>query len=653
MSGRVPWRPHVVALAGYACAALALAWPLPMHLATHLTGSPAGDTGVYVWNQWVFHHELLDNRSLPYFTNSIFAFTGRANLSLHNYTTFQNLLALPLIGAIGSVATFNVVYLLMSLITAYATFLLARHVTGRDAESWIAGLLFAWSPMLVTRGSGHFSLVAAAPLAIFILLLRRAAARERLRDACALGATVWWAASSDLYFAVYCVIIAAVFFLVRLVTVERRTHEHTRRAVPWTLDVLLLSVLGLVIAMAISGGWEFSVFGRVARMRTLYTPMLVFTGLAIIRAAWSFRTTVAPVSRGDVWRLVRVGSIACIVTIVLLSPVLYAVSVRLADGRWDTSQVFWRSSPRGIDAAAFVLPNPNHPFAPSAIHDWLTPRPDAYFENVASLTFVALAVIAIAWRSGWRPQRFWTAMALCFGVLALGPFVHIAGINTYVPGPWAFLRYVPVVGLARTPGRFAIVAMLAVAILFAAALAWLGERWPNRRRVLLVSVAALLVFELLPVPRTLFSAEIPAIYRHVAAADGDVRLLELPFGMRDGTSSYGNFTALSQYYQTMHGKPLAGGYLSRISKRRVSDARGIEMVAALMTLSEGKPIDATAEARLIQEGPAFARQTRVGFVMIDRTRAPAALCDFAMRALRLQLVDVEGPLELYRPGRVD
>jgi hypothetical protein len=72
-----------------------------------------------------------------------------------------------------------------------------------------------------------------------------------------------------------------------------------------------------------------------------------------------------------------------------------------------------------------------------------------------------------------------------------------------------------------------------------------------------------------------------------------------------------------------------------------------------MTLSEGKPIDATAEARLIQEGPAFARQTRVGFVMIDRTRAPAALRDFAMRALRLQLVDVDGALELYRPGRID
>ena len=650
MSGRVPWRPHVHALAGYACVALAFAWPLPLHLATHLTGSPAGDTGVYVWNQWVFHHELLDNRSLPYFTNSIFAFTGRANLSLHNYTTFQNLLALPLITVLGTVATFNVIYLLMTLLTAYATFLLARHVTRRDAESWIAGLLFAWSPVLVTRGGGHFSLVAAAPLAVFILLLTRAAARERLRDACALGATVWWAASTDVYFAVYCVIIAAVFFLVRLVSVERRPHETARRAVPWTLDVLLLSMLGLVIAMAISGGWQFSVFGRVASMRTLYTPMLVFTGLAIVRAAWSFRTAVVPVSRQDIWRLVRAGSVACVVATVLLAPVLYAVGIRIADGRWESSRVFWRSSPRGIDALALVLPNPNHPLAPAAIREWLTPRPDAYFENVASLTFVALVTMVMAWRAGWRPPRFWTGMLVFFGALALGPFVHVAGLNTYVPGPWALLRYVPVIGLARTPGRFSIVVMLAVSILFAAALAWLGQRWPQRRRLIVGSVAVLVVFELLPAPRTLYSAEVPRIYRHVAAADGDVRLLELPFGMRDGTSSYGNFTALSQYYQTMHQKPLAGGYLSRISRRRVQDARGIRMVAALMTLSEGTPIDATAEARLIEEGPAFARSTRLGFLLIDRERSPAPLRDFAMRAFRLQLIDVEGRLELYRPG---
>ena len=604
---------------------------------------------MYIWNQWVFRHELLVNHSLPYFTDSIFAFTGRANLGLHNYTTFQNLLALPLVGLLGMVATFNVVYLLGSVVTAYATFLLARHVTGRDAESWLAGLLFAWSPILVTRGTAHFSLVAAAPLAVFILLLLRAAGRERPRDAFLLGATMWWAASTDVYFAVYCLIIAAVFLLAHTMRLEPRLPAPTRRAIPWTLDVLLLCVGGLMLAMLVTGGWQFHAFGRITRMRTLYTPMLVFTVLCIGRAAWSYRAAFGGVCRHDVWRLVRGASVAGVVATALLSPVLYAIGVRIADG-WESSRVFWRSSPGGVDALAFILPNPNHPLAPDAIRAWLTPRPDAYAESVASLTCVALAVVLVAWRSGWRIPRIWAVLAAAFALLALGPFVHLAGVNTFVPGPWALLRYVPIVGLARTPARFSIVLMLIIAVLFAGALAWLGQRWPRRRPAILAVVGALLIFELLPVPRVLYSAEVPTIYQHVAEAPGNERVLELPFGMRDGTSSYGDFSARSQFFQTVHQKPLAGGYLSRISHKRVANARRDPMVNALMTLSEGGTLDPALSSELTRLGPAFASRARIGFVVIDRHRASWALRDFAIRALRLQPVETDGTFELYLPA---
>jgi hypothetical protein len=75
--------------------ALAFSWPLPLHFTTHLTGATTGDTGVYVWNQWVFWHEVVEAHRLPYFTDTIFSLTGSdANLSLHNYTPFQDLVAL-------------------------------------------------------------------------------------------------------------------------------------------------------------------------------------------------------------------------------------------------------------------------------------------------------------------------------------------------------------------------------------------------------------------------------------------------------------------------------------------------------------------------------------------------------------------------------
>ncbi len=118
--------------------------------------------------------------------------------------------------------------------------------------------------------------------------------------------------------------------------------------------------------------------------------------------------------------------------------------------------------------------------------------------------------MAVAWRAGWRIPRLWAGFAALFALLSLGPFVQVAGMNTYIPGPWALLRYVPLLGLARTPARFTTVLMLMLAVLFAAALCWLASRLPSRRRAILAGVTALLLFELLPVPRVLYSAEVPA-----------------------------------------------------------------------------------------------------------------------------------------------
>jgi hypothetical protein len=639
---------HAAALAAYVVVALVFSWPLPLHIGTHLTGVPGGDTGVYVWNQWVFRHEVLEQRHLPYFTDRIFALTQQTNLSLHNYTTFQNLLALPLIGILGVVSTFNVIYLLMTVMTAYATFLLARHVTGQVAESWLAGALFAWSPLLVTRGTEHFSLVAAAPLAIFLLVLLKADGHERFRDAVALGASEWLAASTDVYYAVYCLIIGAIFVAARVVAIHRSPLAGRSAAVRWALDVLILIIGGFIAALAFSGGWQLSLMGRPLPIHSLYTPMMVLTMLVAIRVAWELRTSLLPTS--GLWRLVRFSLAAGVVATFLLTPVLYAAAVRIrAWGQLDPSKIFWRSSPGGIDLLAVMLPNPNHPLAPGVFVDWLNSWPAKYMEGLVSVPLVAIMTLCVAWRAGWVPSRWWAGLTALFGLLALGPFIHIAGINSYIPGPWAFLRYVPILGLTRSPSRFSVVLMLGVAILFATALTSLARRYPAKRRLIVSTVGVLLLLELLPAPRPIYSAAIPRIYEHVKAAPHDVRLMELPVGARDGTSSVGNFTARSQFFQTFHEKPLVGGYLSRVSQRRIDAMRSNPMLDALMLLSEGGNLPAETVARLIDLGPVWTERSKIGFVVIDRGRSTPALRDFAIDALRLEHVDTDGDLDLYRP----
>jgi hypothetical protein len=642
---------HAAVLAAYVAVAMAFSWPLPLNMGTHLTGNPGGDTGVYVWNQWVFRHELMEHRRLPYFTDSIFSLTRDANLSFHNYTTLQDILAIPLIPAFGAIATFNVVYLLMTVVTAYCTFLLAKHVTGgRTVEAWLAGLLFAWCPLLVTRGMGHFSLVAAAPLAVFLLVLLKADGHERFRDAVALGSVMWLAASTDAYYAVYCLLVGAVFLVVRILSIQRSPLSGRATAVRWTLDVLVMCAAAFVVALAVTGGGEFSVLGQPVSMRTLYTPMLVLTTLAAMRIAWVFRASLAPDARVASRRVLRYAAAAGLVATVLLSPVLYAVSVRIATSGIESTKVYWRSSPPGVDLLSLLLPNPNHPLAPSAVTEWFASRPTGYLENVASIPLLLLVTLAAASLIGWRPSRWWAGLAVLFGALALGPFVNVAGVNTYIPGPWALLRYVPVLGLARSPTRFSVVMMLALAVLFAAALDWIGRRHPRWRPLVLTMAAALLIAELLPVPMTLYAATVPRFYEHVAAAPDHARVLELPTGVRDGTSNVGNFTARTQFYQTSHNKPLIGGYLSRVSKARVLEVRNDRIVDALITLSEGDEVTDAVLDSLVAQGPAFVREARIAYVVIDHHRTSERLREFARRAFRLEPVEKERGLELYRPA---
>jgi hypothetical protein len=264
-----------------------------------------------------------------------------------------------------------------------------------------------------------------------------------------------------------------------------------------------------------------------------------------------------------------------------------------------------------------------------------------------------MGVIAIAlWRHRFRPPAFWTRVTIVFGLLALGPFIHVGGVNTFVPGPWALLRYLPVVGAARMPARFVAPAMMGFAVLFAVCLAHLTRAHGRKEGVVLAAVGAALAFELAPAPRTLHSSEIPGIYRTVAQDRRDIRILELPVGFRDGESSFGDFAAVSQFYQTFHGKRLVGGYLSRIGRQHVERQLRFGVVRGLVTMSEGREPTAAELGELVAQGASFARRARIGYVVIDRSRATPMLRKTAIQAFRLEKMADSGSFELYRvPAR--
>jgi hypothetical protein len=636
--------------AAYLVLAAVQAWPLPLHFASAFTGEPRGDTGVYIWNMWVFRHELLEGGT-PFRTVEILPLNGPADLSLHNYTVFADILALPFLSWLGVVRTFNLIYLLNVALAGFGAYLLIRKITQRPAEAFVGGLLFMWSPFLVTRAMGHFSLVAAAPLPIFVLALYRAWESQRLRDAVLVGLVLVWAAFCDPYYAVYCLMIGACFYGNRLwqISVVRRPMSELRAA-KHVVTVAIVALAVMVALIQLGGGGRLRIGPISISMRTLYTPMLVLTVLVGIRVWLAVSTKVSRIPWPSRSWLMRSAIAAGVTVVVLMSPVLSALSSRMVKGGMIATPVMWRSSAPGVDLLSFVVPNPNHPLAPAGLAEWVAKGSAYYIEQVASLSFVGLVLIMLAWRvARYRPPRFWLVLTVGFGVLTLGPFLSIAHVNTYVPTPWALLRYVPVIGAARVPARMDVVVMLGFAVLVACALVAVVNRFPARRRVILCTAALAMAFELFPGPRRLYSAAIPKVYQALAADPRPVRVLRLPTGIKDGLSNIGNFGPQAQYYQTFHGKGLIGGYLSRVDSSSKQFYRRVPVMSALMRLSEGKALEPGQYEAAARNADAFVERSRLGYVVWRNESVTPELRAFAVNIFGLTKVMEADGYELYVP----
>jgi hypothetical protein len=640
-------RPTMAALFGFVCVAMAFSWPLPLSLGDGVLGPVGGDTGVYIWNLWLFRHEIVAHGHFPFFTLEILSLTPAVPLTLHNYTTLANVAAFPLIPLLGVVGTYNVLLLASGVLAALAMFVFARRATGDAGAAFVAGLVFGFAPFMSARAMEHFSLVQAAPLPLFALVFRRLRERPTLRLAAAAGALVAAAFLCDPYYAVYCLLIGAFAIVYSALTVERAAKA--RRPYRWraALDVALICLAGLVAGIVVSGGGRFEVLGVRISVTRLYTPVLVLTVLAMVRICVALRPRIAfvmPVMLPPA-RVLVAGGLTCLV---LLSPILSPMVSALGQSEWVSPRVLWRSSAPGLDLLALFVPNPLHPIFGDLFRRGVAAGPGGFVENVASVPWTLIGVlIAAAWLARTRFPRDWVLFTASFALLALGPFVHIAGMNTYVPTPWTILRYVPVVGAARMPGRMLVLVMLGLAVLLAVALRDLRAR-SRHPGVLTACVAGLLLFEMAPAPRTLHSAKAPAVYHRIRQDPRELKVLALPFGLRDGLSSYGNMSTAKQFFQTVHEKPLLGGYLSRLPKGDVEEYHRRRVTRALLDLSEGRSLSPERRAAVIARARETLPALGVGYVVVNRARASREIEAFAIDAFDLRHVMADGTYVLYQ-----
>ena len=163
------WRQDMGAIGVYAVGAIVFSYPLIARFGSWFPSGPENqDVFLFLWNNWWIHHAILVLHSKPYITDFIYA-PFVTDLRFTSSGLLYGVLSMPVFDALGPVAVLNGQVLATTVLNGYATFVLARRLSGRGDAGFFCGLLLAATPALNFHlASGRPSCAALWP-AIFMI----------------------------------------------------------------------------------------------------------------------------------------------------------------------------------------------------------------------------------------------------------------------------------------------------------------------------------------------------------------------------------------------------------------------------------------------------------------------------------------------------
>jgi hypothetical protein len=301
------------------------------------------------------------------------------------------------------------------------------------------------------------------------------------------------------------------------------------------------------------------------------------------------------------WVKLRSAAIAAVVTVVVASPQLIAMTQQTADA----------AVPQGALAADYVNSGANlqQIFAPSprVAFFGLTALAADYRHAGSSLTFTAygvvLTLLALFGLAVWWRRHGARALGLLWlgaTITSLGAGIVI-GAHRYVPVgeywhgihvslimPYTWMVRVPFLNSFREANRITELGLVPAALLAGAAVNWLRYR----ARTVLVVVLALAVLEAGsvgarpgPTPLVTMPTAMPALDGPIAADHSGSIVVDIPFGVRSAVplpDEGAGFNPEAEVQATADGHPRAIAYISRLPESEEAAVRRHPFYAYLL-----------------------------------------------------------------------
>ncbi|MCG8324775.1 MAG: hypothetical protein MI673_04600, partial [Thiotrichales bacterium] len=242
--------------------------------------------------------------------------------------------------------------------------------------------------------------------------------------------------------------------------------------------------------------------------------------------------------------------------------------------------------PRGIDASYLLTPSYANPLFGPIVESRYAERT---YRAAGFVCYLGLVPVLLAALGAWRaPRRAlgWLALFALAVILSVG--VDPSWNNTRLEAdflPFGLLRGIPLLENLRVANRFMLVAGLGLAVLVG--IGWQQLRYKRRWALPLATILVLAEYSWLPYP--IRRVELSPLLQQVAQRPGAV--LDIPFHQRSRTVH--NMLA-----QTVHGKPISGGYLSTYPPATLA---AVDSEPALSAVAGGASAEAVVDIGRLRE----------------------------------------------------
>jgi F5/8 type C domain-containing protein len=469
-----------LAFALYLLFAIALTYPLIVRLGTAVPN----DLGDPLLNVWILWWNATNAPLTPAWWNLPSFHPGTDALAFSEHLAGLTPISAPVYWLTGNVLiSYNVVFLLTFTLSAFAGYLLCRHLTGRRDAAFLGGLAFGFAPYRVSQ-LAHLQVLASFWMPVALLGLHRFVRGDGWRWL-ALFAVAWLmqALTNGYYMAFFSVLVA--FWIAWFVPWRR-----------WKTALAIVSALLIAFAALLPVLVRYRQVHEALGFRRLYEEILAFSAdltsifdASGMLALWGWLhslnrpedelfpglTVVLLIGLGLLMREdlgFRFTSFVKRNPRSFLRLGLFLIGVILT-----TAAVIAVVSP-GETSIAGVTISANHPEKPMLM---------ALFCFLAVMATSPSVAAAISRRSAFA---FYVAAAVLAWLLSLGPTVNLLEKPLLPTAPYAWLLPIPGWDGFRVPARFAMLMVLCLATAAAIAYSRLSRVLPDRRRVVAAAVLA-------------------------------------------------------------------------------------------------------------------------------------------------------------------